>query len=149
MMKAFNKTFSGKWKKQMRKCSVVPTTQFLVLENVSKSPRVHICLRKWVCLSVLINCVIPAFTLILSTAENIHACQLYLWCVLETKSDYTGSGLKAGPGFLGTPAPLWSFVPILVGAVCPSCVLPWVQNFSQKSREVFLWIVQVLLWELL
>ena len=124
MMKAFSKTFSGKWKKQMRKCSAVPTTKVLVLENVSKSPRVHICLRKCVCLSVLINCVIPAFTLIFSMAENIHAHQLYLWSVLETKSDYRGSGLNAGPGFLGTLAPLWSFVPIPVGAVCPSCVLP-------------------------
>ena len=121
------------------------TIKFLVLESVSMSVCVCVCVR----LSVLLGCVISAFTLIFSMAENIHVCQLYLWCVLETRRDHGGSGLKAGPGSLGTLALLCSSVPILVGAVCPSCVLPGVQNFGQKSREVFFWIVQALLWELL
>ena len=138
MIKSLHKT-SGKWKKKMRKCCT-PTIKFLVLETVSMSVGTHISLRKCVCvcvymcvcvcvcvcvcLSVLLDRVILSFTLIFSMAENIHVCQLYLWCVLETRRDHRGSGLKAGPGFLGTLALLCSSVPVLVGAVCPSCVLP-------------------------
>ena len=110
----------------------MPTIKFLVLASVSMSVGTHISLRNYVCvcvcvcvcLSVLLDRMILAFTLIFPMAENIHVCQLYLWCVLETRRDHRGSGLKAGPGFLGTLALLCSSAPILVGAVCPSCVLP-------------------------
>ena len=143
----FHKTSSGKWKKKMRKCCPVVTNNQIFGSWECQYECVCVCVC--VCLSVLLGCVISAFTLIFSMAENIHVCQLYLWCVLETRRDHGGSGLKAGPGSLGTLALLCSSVPILVGAVCPSCVLPGVQNFGQKSREVFFRIVQALLWELL
>ena len=160
-MNSFHKRCSGKCWKKMRKCSSIPTTNqiFGSWEVSVKSQGSHlpqkvcvcvcVCACMHVCLSILTRCMTPAFTFILLVAENVHACQLYLCCVLETRRDYRGSGLKSSPGFLGTLAPLWTSVTRLVRAVYPSCVLPWGQKFSQKSREVFFQIVQVLLWELL
>lgn len=135
-MKSFHKTFSSKWEKKMRKCSFPPSPPpitFWVLSRVSNnlwgSELKLTPASENVCIRMSFSCACdPTFTLIFSVAGNIHACQLYLWYVLETRmgreEDYRGSRLKTGPAFLGTLAQLWSSVPILVGAVCPSCVLP-------------------------
>lgn len=146
-----------KWRKKTRKCSPVPTTNEIFGSpegqwKPQSSDLKFTCGSEGVCVCVSLLCAWdPAFRFTLSGWKGACVPALSVAHPGDQRQegwDYGASGLKAGLGFLGTLAQLWSSVPILARAVCPSCVLPWVEKFGQKSREVFFRIVQALLWEL-
>ena len=149
-MKSFHKTSSGKWRKKMRACSTVPTTNQIFGSWECQCECWDSHLPQRVCVCVRLSFLTVWFQLWRWYSQWLtRRTPVNLICgVFWSPGGLTEGQLRQARAVWGQ-RPARSSAPILAGAACPSYVLPWGQNCGQKSREVFFRIVQALLWELL